>query len=609
MNNVSMSNPAETFCCGPVIAWNQGYGHYLLHFSLLNTNKRMSSFVAQAFQNWSTFKTVPEVLTTLRDRLPGQAFREAEVLIHELIDEGALVSRATLIEKASQVASVSLSPAIEWLTLPTSNRPDAVERAAVSYVANFSQYGHNPNVLISDDSAVSNRDAIRMSLRTLAMSGANVFYADRQNKLSFIERLCEKRDIPKEVAMFTLMGSDAAGLTTGANRNCILLQTIGSRLVSVDDDTTARLCVAPGTQSGLTVAGHAESTDVWSFHNRNESRAFNVEVPIDLIGEHCKYLGRSVGELLAAAEQKGDLDDLANMCSHLIDSVFTAKGHVQMTFNGASGDSGYHSNISLLSHPWSKTRARVQMRDQDYAEVINSRQIVRQAPKATLSHVNSAALGMCMGIDNTSLLPAFLPIGRRQDGVFGALLSRLSEHVYAAHLPFTIDHDPPSHRPYPADPDSEVRLSDVVLGLISTWLPGPTETDTASRLASMGRYFSQVACLSYPDFSELVNVLMCQRATEIIRAIEAVMAEDGYAPGFWVEDLEKRCESLRRSTTQLATLCPVDVGVAAGPAALLETQRIVGRYGEVLEWWPAMREGALALRQEGIVLADRLDPQ
>jgi hypothetical protein len=78
-------------------------------------------------------------------------------------------------------------------------------------------------------------------------------------------------------------------------------------------------------------------------------------------------------------------------------------------------------------------------------------------------------MSYCMGLDNRSLLPPFLPVGRNEDGVFGVTLGLTDENALFAHLPYGVIHD--SQRPSSYAEDEKMvsarrtRLSDLILWL------------------------------------------------------------------------------------------------------------------------------------------------
>jgi len=238
-----------------------------------------------------------------------------------------------------------------------------------------------------------------------------------------------------------------------------------------------------------------------------------------------------------------------------------------------------------------------------YRTSLNSRQIVRQAISPTISHIEPAAVGMFIGLDNTQPLPAFMPDCRNEDGVFASVLARISDHYYSVHLPFTLAHEPQETRSYAADKDTQLRISDLIIYCLTMWRPGPGDGDPIRRTSAMGRHLRALGELPASDFDEVANVLMCSRVCATIESLESLLIEDGYAPPHWAKDLMGRIEALRRLTDRPGFFVPVDLPEDSNGPPQRRAQRMVARYGELLEWWPAIVERTRDLGHRGVTIA------
>ena len=112
-------------------------------------------------------------------------------------------------------------------------------------------------------------------LRALgATHGATVRYAGLEEKLAWADKLVARGDLPPDVVRFALFGVEPCRYTSGANRNALLLDTVGELTLSVDDDTVCRIAVRPGGgRDGLAVTSDRDPAEYWFFPDRETALA------------------------------------------------------------------------------------------------------------------------------------------------------------------------------------------------------------------------------------------------------------------------------------------------------------------------------------------------
>jgi hypothetical protein len=565
----------------------------------------MSSLLAGALDTWTSFLSAEEASARIIETAPSLSLTEVKAAVDDLIESGCLVSRSQLVTEDADINPQELQREIAWLAIPTADRAASVARAVHSYIDNIRHFERKCGILVSDDS----RDAGHRvaSLKMLAALRSDpaipVWYIGPEEKGAFVKELTEKGDIPPEVIRFGLFGSESSVRTAGANRNAILLQTLGSMILSVDDDTVCSATVAPGAGDGFAIAGHFDPAEVWCFPERLAALSFGHPALLDVLGEHAQYLGKPVRGLLSRANGGSESTNLDRMCVHMLSSVSNGSTQIRVTYNGARGDSGFHSDIWQVASRSPATRKRVQGLGDGYRNSLNSRQLARQVIRPTISHIETIALGGFMGLDNTLPLPAFMPDCRNQDGVFANVLARTSDHYYAAHLPFTLAHDPPGGCRYAPGRDVEIRISNLLIYCVSTWQPEPGDNDPLRRMSAIGRHLRRLGALPAGDFDELAHVLMCSLVCATIESLESLLIEDGYAPRHWAEDLMGRIETLSQLTDRPDFFVPVDLPQDSDDPPQRRAQRIVARYGRLLEWWPAIAERTTELGKRGTTIA------
>ena len=134
-----------------------------------------------------------------------------------------------------------------------------------------------------------------------------------------------------------MFGDDQIGRGIGANRNALLLQTVGRQLLSVDDDivgTIQHRAKASGNSSLCIRSG--DPCEVSFFGSREEAIQVVNSEPLDVVAEHQAVLGARLEELVAKfSGPTGPRFEAP--CQHLLRGLTAASGRVAVTFNGILG--------------------------------------------------------------------------------------------------------------------------------------------------------------------------------------------------------------------------------------------------------------------------------
>jgi hypothetical protein len=199
-------------------------------------------------------------------------------------------------------------------------------------------------------------------------------------------------------------------------------------------------------------------------------------------------------------------------------------------------------------------------------------------------------------------------VRRNSDGVFGVTLRAVGEHHCTAFVPWTLLHAPREPRAYGAEDvwrqGSRLTTADVVISAIATFAPSPGEMDAAARMRGLGRHLQQFAALSWREFDERVRMDRYRRAALWAAALEERLRTHGGTPSLWAEDVRRAVD--HAAVTLVAENYGVPRGLEAGRStndarALL--QRLIRRYGDLLEVWPTLVDKAKRLRARGHRLA------
>jgi len=214
-----------------------------------------------------------------------------------------------------------------------------------------------------------------------------------------------------------------------------------------------------------------------------------------------------------------------------------------------------------------------------------------------------------VGLDKRSLLPPFMPVLRNSDSLFGTLLPLVDPDAFFGYLPQAITHLPPERRgcpgrsylATPAGSDSISMIGMVILSFPLTATAGGTETD---RTMALGRYLQSVSRLGVPEFIEFLLPRYLRDKARLIGELERLLVIHKGQPQAWAEDVQGSIDAIYAALETRASLCPRDLCVGRTPdeaiALLLD---LIGRYGELLEYWPDIVIAAKNLRERGIRLA------
>ena len=493
---------------------------------------------------------------------------------------------------------------VDWLAIPTRCRTEALLGSVRSYVENIRTHGHQLRICVSEQAPPPGVETATSRAQLCAFAcetGSEIFYAGVEEKCAFIDVLCSTGSIPSEVARFALFGRTDASANIGANRNAALLQTTGSMLISVDDDTRCETARVPESGSEIRFCSEMDPTEAWFFGDRSAGCAFLPRLNLDFVGGHTQLLGRRVGEVLALAAENGGAD-LKAACPHMMEYLCFGSGDILSTYSGLAGDAGVYSAFSFLIHPSRATRDRLRASPESYVQNVRSGDVVRQALCATLAHGPGAAgLATCMGLDNREILPPFFPPYRSEDGIFAQSLAHSYEGSCLAHVPFTVMHDRQQRRAY--GDVLTVRMSDLVLSALAACPMSMAEMSPTARLERFGKSLIFLGMLDDTEFYEWAQTSVLARAAAIGRSVEAALRRDACFPDYWAEDLSGIIERISRAALDPDYIVPDEVRDCGGLHAARE---IIGQFGELLSWWPTIVERTKALLESGIQIGSRL---
>jgi hypothetical protein len=457
-----------------------------------------------------------------------------------------------------------------------------------SYLENCRVHGRAAEFVVTDDSPSAevqggNRAALQRLERDV---NVQIRYAGRAEKSRFAKALARESAVPLDTIRFALLGDPRCALSTGANRNCVLLDTAGALVLSVDDDTQCRIAAAPERDDAVAFYSGYDPSEFWFFPDRARALASVAFVEVDVLGCHEALLGSDVADVGGPAD---------------------ATGRVAITLSGLIGDSGMASprHYLTLTGP---SRERLVASPDDYRSAFRSREVLRTVRRPTIS-AGSFCMTTFLGLDNRSLLPPFFPVQRNADGVFGLLRQKCMAGSHMAFLPWALLHAPEASRAFSPDEvrsdAAGIRMADVVIACVLGHQAGKGRVTDATRLRRLGKHLQGLGSSTLPDFEAHLRSLLRYRAHAFITTLQSRLQTYGASPPFWAEDVTQVTELMLKATTTEDYVVPRDLrhGQDAEQARRLSQQLVAG-FGQLLEAWPTLVAAATRLRARGSRLTD-----
>jgi hypothetical protein len=522
-----------------------------------------------------------------------------------LLDEAEL--RARLHGRAREEPAAPL----QWLAIPTRDRPGLAARAAASALADARRRGRGLDVLICDDSADPATIAdLRGRLRALGGDGGRVAYAGRAEKERFIAAL-DAIGGPAASARFALTPEAGPVACPGANRNAITLATLGARILCVDDDIVVAPAGPPAPGRGARAwSGRGRGyenynpAEFWFFADRAATLAGIRRVDLDAIGEHEAHLGRGLDAILAEAEA---IDAAPLLDADMLDRIAQGTARARVTFSGTYGDIGWYSPTWLVLLEGA-SRARLVDDPEVYMRSCSaSREVLRVVDRVTVNdgrYCQSAVIGL----DNRDGLPPFIPLGRYEDGVFRLTLRRSDPDAYFVYLPHALLHDPQEVRGFErADihrTGEWVRTGETLIQCLLGHEPAPGRP--AARLAALGGWLEELGRAPAADLEGFLRERFAAQKAIYLAHFEALLERYGAAPAPWAADVRAHVERTRASLERADYPIPRELLIAEGDRerALGRLARLLCELGRLLREWEGLCAATRALAAQGITLYD-----
>jgi hypothetical protein len=514
---------------------------------------------------------------------------------------GFLVSPHDLAEACRRSLPQEPLPRIASVGIPTRDRPALLERCLSGYIESGLRHGRTHDCIVIDDSQAPDvRAANRLLLQSLRRRyGVQLCYAGQAEKARFAEALVRRTGLPADVVEFGLLGGENCPVTTGSSRNALLLHAAGDLLLQVDDDSVCRQVPAPEWQPGLALSSQLDPTAFWFF---GKEEALPEGADADFLAAHEDLLGKDPSAWVGGAACADLNCDQAN--ASFFRKLLAAPGRILVTAAGVLGDSGLGSPLYLLSLEGG-SRQRLVRCERDYRHALARGRLLRAAPRATVCE-GAFCMAVNLGLDHRRLLPPFMPVQRNQDGIFGSLLRACFPDAFFGFLPCALLHLPPGTRSWSEDDlrQSGAVRSGQILQVLIRLSARPAGGEGTDNLRALGKALAELGCAPLPDFEEVVRLHWQKQLSQLAGGLEGRLRQFGGQPAFWADDVRRAVQAVHDVLTQKGPVVAADLREAFGAdEARPLLQRLVRRFGQLLQCWPDLVEAAKELRAGGVRLA------
>jgi hypothetical protein len=425
-----------------------------------------------------------------------------------------------------------------------------------------------------------------------------MFYAGAEEKRAFASALqARAAGVAPETIEFALFDPLGIGYTPGANANAAVLDTCGRLALQADDDSVFRFALLPEGGPELRLSSEADPTEVRFFSDPGERERGVGLRDVDILAVHTAFLSRSVAECL---RQSGGQADCGEIAPEFLS--FLGAGRVAATMSGVCGDSGMSSSLFVL---WLAGRSRelALQSEEHYRNALRSRQVVRAATYATLTH-STLFMKLGIGLDNRQAIPPFLPVMRSEDGLFGQSLRVCLPQCLIAHLPLAELHLPEEHRGFKDKHRTQPGLADLLAISLRKLAPARAPGIPEQRLRMLGSGLLELGSIPSADFQAILRELWAEELSRYILEMEQLLALHDKKPDYWAADAEDWLAHAQGALSAGQNLSPVDLPARADPQEAIELSRLLFRsYGGLFLAWLSLRNAAQQLAGETAGLA------
>ena len=305
--------------------------------------------LAELLVQCSRFSTIPEharkvaygssygLLARTLHRLPISFSRKIETALHQAADDGLLASEMDFTSGLRDSMVPVHTNRIDGITscaIISCDRPEFLTRCIAALGRDLETYGVKCLILCDDSRSETKRKLVMEIAQKNRNLCEQVRLIDKDRRLKLAASLSAETGIRQDLVEFGILGKtpvEAFSNTTGATRNTVLLQTVGSKLFSCDEDIVGG--IEGGDDGTIRVAGIGTGVDVSVFGSEEDvlENAVNQQEE-SLLGVHGATLGGQLGSVCGDGEVQ-----IGEIRSELFQRLMP-DARIRYTMSGIIGD-------------------------------------------------------------------------------------------------------------------------------------------------------------------------------------------------------------------------------------------------------------------------------
>lgn len=567
----------------------------LLHRSETGAKMVVQPDVASALHHCAAFKSLEAHTDAILRVLPELTpHRDSTLQTLQLVrDRGILESSEEAWTRLTGGTAATLAPAGCRLFITTCDRPSALKRLLGS-ISKTPLPDCIEGIWIVDDSRrlESERENAAHVKAAQELITAPLTHFNSGSRHKLLEH-CQASMSTKSAISWLLDRDKWQGLPTyGIARTVATLLSVGKRAIVVDDDILLEAVAPPVASGSLRLASDNEREAVL-YGSLEEMQQHTMLCDKPLLTALLDKLGHTVGHAVATELKHPDAlrgFDGAKLARFSPESRFISSQC------GYWGDTGTESGTWIFNLPYNSLK-KLLASSADIEGRLSARAawLGHRSPSISLYSNMSCATGL----DNTRLLPPYLPAGRGEDLLFGVMTQRIHPESGVYNLGAAVPHLPIDQR----DGRNKLKSLNVIPGqdLLTDWI-GREPVDQwglspERRLRGMTEEIRRLAEMDSTAIEQLASQLLISKVSQRLQRCVTHLEQLGGTeslPGtpMWKDFLEQSRDNLV-AQIQAAENAPLASTGRAWAQNDFSPLRQKGQaFAESLEQWTEMREVA-----------------
>lgn len=442
--------------------------------------------------------------------------------------------------------------AIDSYCILTKDRPESLKR-----LDNQLRQLNQPVQLIISDQSCDSIYKQNAAISGLQSNAKNEHFGKKE-----IEALIDKapHHLRESVSFAVLPSNDDYFKSYGANRNLILLNTIGKKICMCDDDVELEpICF----NNRMDTVKINSSIDPFSYSS--SPIAYTKALPQEMFTT-------PIGAPIHSLFSKIDCSNIDNGTDSFFSNLSNPDSRIAAVSFGYYGNLGSTSNLFYLtgrkdSNLLSEDEFNKSFDLPESYKFVSEPQI---GPKILMSAY--------IHYDNTRLLPPFSPFQRNEDALWGYSLNALQPLDFIYYSPLMMKHSPVEKRNITQDFTKAINLSlNDMLRIISLHFNQGLESKS-NRYKCIGEH---IIALAESESFKLKIVEFTIRYIQTRKySTEQLLNQYDYQPEWWANHLERILEACDMYLDRENMWLPIDV--KNDPAFF---QKYIRSYGKLLTQW------------------------